>query len=198
MRTIFCVLCVAICSGTSSAQEYLSNFDACVSEARRRHTDSVTETYFSYKCDGIAARRLAARPDQCTTDVRPSRNRIERTVRQMDDGLYLRTIWRTGVCAGMCETRRYNDARAASYLCEVRRHIVGVPDGPARYPGDWGSVDEYAPPNPGSIGRWVYREHGWRLQEYDYGIDEYGRRVRYRRDSYFYRHDDTYRGDRRD
>src|SRR5262245_38708221 len=119
MRTILCVLCVAMCSGIASAQEHVSNFDACVSEARQRHTDSVTETYFSYKCDGATAQRLAARPDQCAADVRPSRNRIERTSRQMDDGLYLRMIWRTSVCAGMCETRFYNDARRTGYLCEV-------------------------------------------------------------------------------
>jgi epoxyqueuosine reductase QueG len=63
MRTVLCVLCVAMCSGTAIAQEGVSNFDACVSEAKQRHTDAIMETYFSYKCDGVVAQRLAARPD---------------------------------------------------------------------------------------------------------------------------------------
>jgi hypothetical protein len=130
------------------AQEGASNFDACVSEAKQRHTDAIMETYFSYKCDGVIAQRLAARPDQCGADVRPSRSRIQRSSRQLEDGLYLRMIWRTGVCAGMCETRIYSDARETRYLCEVRRHIVGtgVPDGgPRHYPPGRRGPDEYAP-----------------------------------------------------
>ncbi len=125
MRMAFCVLCVAMGSGIAGAQERLSNFEACVSEARQRHTDTTMENYLSYKCDGATAQRLAARPDQCAADVRPSLRNIERHSRQLDDGLYLRIIWRTEVCAGMCETRLYNDARDTSYLCEVRRHTDG-------------------------------------------------------------------------
>jgi hypothetical protein len=154
MRAILCILCVAMCSGIAVAQEGVSNFDACVSEAKQRHTDAIMETYFSYKCDGIVAQRLAARPDQCGADVMPSRSRIERSSRQLEDGLYLRMIWRTGVCAGMCETRFYSDDRATRYLCEVRRHIVGrgVPDGgPRRYPRDRRYLDEY--PQRGSVDR---------------------------------------------
>jgi hypothetical protein len=145
MRTVLCILCVAMCSRIAVAQEGVSNFDACVSEAKQRHTDATMEAYFSYKCDGVIAQRLAARPDQCGADVRPSRTRIQRSSRQLEDGLYLRMIWRTGVCAGMCETRFYSDARETRYLCEVRRHIVGrdVPDGGARqYPSGRRDHDE--------------------------------------------------------
>ena len=148
MRTVLCVLCVAMCCGLAIAQEGVSNFDACVSEAKQRHTDAIMETYFSYKCDGVIAQRLAARPDQCGADVRPSRSRIQRSSRQLEDGLYLRMIWRTSLCAGMCETRFYSDARETRYLCEVRRHIVGkgVPDGgPRHYPPGRRDLDEYAP-----------------------------------------------------
>lgn len=148
MRTIICVLWVAMCSGVAVAQQGVSNFDACVSAAKQRHTDSVMETYFSYKCDGAIAQRLAARPDQCGADVRPSRSRIVRSSRQLEDGLYLRMIWRTGVCAGMCETRLYSDARETRYLCEVRRHIVGTgaPEGePPRFPPRRRYLDEYPP-----------------------------------------------------
>lgn len=125
MRMILCVLCVAMCSGIASAQETFSNFDACVTEARQKHTDSTMDTYTSYKCDGATAQKLAARPDECAADVRPPLNRIERKSRQLEDGLYLRMTWRTEACAGMCETRFYNDSRDTKYLCEVRRHSDG-------------------------------------------------------------------------
>jgi hypothetical protein len=154
MRTMFCVLCLAMWSATVSAQS-VSNFDACVSDSQQKHTDSTMENYTSWKCDGATAQRLAVRPDQCSADVRPSR--IERKSRQLEDGLYLRMIWRTQVCAGMCEIRFYNDSRDPSYLCEVRRHTgesmaAQNDDRPPpryrRYPG------EYPPER-----RWVWRDY---------------------------------------
>jgi hypothetical protein len=184
MRMILCVLCVTMCSGTASTQEHVSNFDACVNASKLRHTDSVMENYLSYKCDGAIAERLAARPDQCSLDLKPSLHRIVRKSRQLDEGLYVRMIWSTEVCAGMCETMIYRDARETSYLCEVRRHTAGrmTLDGGQGYPR---YVDEYLPrqgwiyPARG-YGRWVYREPGWHL-EYEYPPSGY-REV--------YRHDD--------
>jgi hypothetical protein len=123
MRMIFCVLCLALCCGGARAQEHLSNFDVCVNESKLRHTDSTMPEYLSYKCDGATAQKLAARPDECSADTTPAFDRIERKSRQLSDGLYLRMTWRTGMCAGMCETRLYDDSRTPSYLCEVRRHI---------------------------------------------------------------------------
>jgi hypothetical protein len=127
MRVIFWVLCLvsclALCCGGASAQEHLSNFDTCIAESRQRHTDSTMPDYWSYKCDGATAQKLAARPDECSADTLPRSDRIEHKSRQLRDGLYLRMIWRTGVCAGMCETRFYSDSRGPSYLCEVRRHM---------------------------------------------------------------------------
>jgi hypothetical protein len=193
-------------SAIAAAQEPASNFDACVSEARQRHTDSVMETYFSYKCDGVIAQRLAARPDQCGGDVRPSRSRIERSSRQLEDGLYLRMIWRTGVCAGMCETRFYTDVRETRYLCEVRRHIVGrgEPDGESpRYPPFRHYLDEYPPKDPVYRGatsyeptdpyaskgtrRWVGGEPPWYLQYQHLRRDDYP--DGYRRDEDYRRGD---------
>jgi hypothetical protein len=156
MRIILCVLCVAACSGAAGAQTRVSNFETCISEAKERHTDAVTDTYLSFKCDGATAQKLAARPDECAADVRPAASRIVHSWRPLDDGLYTRMIWSTKVCAGMCETRAYNDGRETTYLCEVRRHVIhGVaqtssspPPRPAsyrRYPGDY-------PPR-----RWPYR-----------------------------------------
>jgi hypothetical protein len=130
----FCMLCLAIGSGIASAQdpgaqESASSFEACVSEARQKHTDAATPTYLSFKCEGATAQKLAARPDQCFADGRPLLRNIERRSRQLNDGLYLRIIWRTEVCAGLCETRVYNDTRETSYSCEVRRHLEGrVPE----------------------------------------------------------------------
>jgi hypothetical protein len=112
-----------MCSGIAGAQAPVSNFDACVAEARQRHTDSAMENYLSFKCDGAKAERLASRPDQCFGEVRPSLRNVERRSRQLDDGLYLRITWRTDACAGMCETRFYTDGRETNYLCEVRRHL---------------------------------------------------------------------------
>jgi hypothetical protein len=109
------------------------------------------ENYLSFKCDGGTAERLAARPDQCAGDARPPLRNVERSSRQLDDGLYLRIIWRTDVCAGMCEARLYIDARDTSYLCEVRRHLeagvrqnYGRPLRNADY--YWPYADEYPPP----------------------------------------------------
>ncbi len=132
MRMILCVLCVAMSSGTAGAQERVSNFEACVTDAKQKHSDSTMDTYTSYKCDGAAAQKLAARPDECTADIRPPLSRIERKSRQLEDGLYLRMLWRTEVCAGMCETRFYNDSRDTKYLCEVRR----LSDGRVAQSGD--------------------------------------------------------------
>ncbi len=126
MRMILCVLCAALCSGIASAQEHLSNFDACVSEARQKHADSTMDTYTSYKCDGATAQKLAARPDECAAGIRPPLSRIERKSRQLEDGLYLRMTWQAEMCAGMCEARFYNDSRDTKYLCEVRRHNPGT------------------------------------------------------------------------
>jgi hypothetical protein len=195
MRMAFCVLCMAMFSGLAGAQEPLSNFEACVSEARQRRTDSAMENYLSFKCDGVAAQRLAARPDQCAADVRPSLRNVERRSRQLDDGLYLRIIWRTDVCAGMCETRFYTDARDTSYLCEVRRHLEarGPLDGgpPLRNPGysrrdaydyppaprwtDAPAPRSYEQPRyyvvrPRVAERWYYVEPG-RYREYRYPSD---------------------------
>ena len=153
MRMLFCVLCLAMCSGIANAQQQLTNFDTCVSEAQQRHADSTMENYLSFKCDGITAQKLAARPDQCNDDAKPSLRNIERKFRQLADGLYLRMIWRTHVCAGMCETRIYNDGRDTNYLCEVRRHIEGrvVRDDPPRDAGYGGYVHGYP------SRRWTYR-----------------------------------------
>lgn len=135
MRKAFYVLCLATCSGIAGAQEPPpSNFEACVSEARQRHADSAMETYLSFKCEGAAAQRLAARPDQCFGDVKPALRSVERRSRQLGDGLYMRIVWRTDVCAGMCETRFYTDARETSYLCEVRRHLEARAPLPPRNP----------------------------------------------------------------
>lgn len=125
MRMALSILCMVMCCGIAGAQDHVSNFETCVSEAKQNHTDTTMENYLSYKCDGPTAQRLAARPDQCAADVRPPLRSIERRSRQMEDGLYLRMIWRTEACAGMCETKYYNDARETSYLCEVRRHTGG-------------------------------------------------------------------------
>jgi hypothetical protein len=122
MRVALCVLGMAVCTGIASAQEQVSNFEACVSEAKQKHSDAVMANYLSYKCDGATAQRLAARPDQCDADVKPSLRNVERRSRQLEDGLYQRIVWRTAACAGMCETRIYNDSRDTNYLCEVRRH----------------------------------------------------------------------------
>jgi hypothetical protein len=165
---------MAMCSGAAGAQQQLSNFDACVSDGTQRHTDATMENYLSYKCDGIIAQKLAARPDQCADDVRPPLRNIERKSRQLTDGLYLRMIWRTHVCAGMCETRIYSDGRDTNYLCEVRRHIEGrvVQDGPS--PRDTGyrrSADEY------QSGRGTYRPVTGYDQPRDYTYGTYRRRV---------------------
>jgi len=120
MRMIFCVLCVAMWSGIAGAQQHVSNFDACVSEATQKHADSTMDNYSSYRCDGATAQKLAVKPDACSSDVKPSR--VERKSRQLSNGLYLRIIWRTRLCAAMCEIRFYDDARETSYRCEVRRH----------------------------------------------------------------------------
>jgi hypothetical protein len=166
MRMMFCVLCLAMWSGVASTQvanaQYVSNFDACVNDARQKRTDSTMENYTSFKCDGVTAQKLAARPDECSADVRPSANRIERRSRQLGDGLYLRMIWRTQVCAGMCEIRFYNDSRDPSYLCEVRRHIGESRLGESRRPDDDDRppprynrrYPDYPPPR-----RWVWREY---------------------------------------
>jgi hypothetical protein len=127
MRMIFCILCVAMGSGIAGAQQYVSNFDACVSEATQKHADATMDNYSSYSCDGATAQKLAVKPDACSSDVKPTR--IERKSRQLSNGLYLRMVWRTRKCAGMCEIRFYDDSRdgdskdlVPSYRCEVRRH----------------------------------------------------------------------------
>jgi hypothetical protein len=209
---------MATCSGIAGAQESLSNFEACVAEGKQRHTDAAMENYLSYKCDGAAAQRLAARPDQCVADVKPSLRNVERRSRQLNDGLYQRIIWRTDACAGMCETRFYTDARDTSYLCEVRRHLEArIPQNgpqPLRNTGYYRRyVEDYPPPprytygpaartyeqpryyvvRPRTAERWYYIEPG-RYVEYrypgDYADDD--RREDYRRDDY---RTDGYRGD---
>jgi hypothetical protein len=227
MRIAFYVLCMAMCSGIAGAQAPLSNFEACVAEARQGRTDSAMQNYLSFKCGGPTAERLAARPDQCAGDVRPKIRNVERRSRQLDDGLYLRIVWRTDVCAGMCETRFYTDARETNYLCEVRRHLE------SRFRQNYGwslrnadydrpYADEYPRPppprwtygpaarsyeqprhyvsRPRVTERWYYVEPDWNRQyrPSDYADD---RRDDYRRDDY--RRDDydyEYRrgGDRAD
>jgi hypothetical protein len=114
---------MAMCSGIASAQEqHVSNFEGCVTQAKEKRGETTTEIYSSWKCDGATAQRLAARPDQCSADVKPSLRNVERRTRQLDDGFYTRVVWATDLCAGQCEMRSYNDARETSYLCEVRRH----------------------------------------------------------------------------
>jgi hypothetical protein len=224
MRIAFCVLCIAMCSGMAGAQAPLSHFEACVAEARQRHTDSAMENYLSFKCDGATAERLAARPDQCAGDVRPSLRNVERRSRQLDDGLYLRIVWRTDVCAGMCETRFYTDARETNYLCEVRRHREarfrlnsGWPLRNADYYRPY--ADEYPPPpppprwtyepavrsdeqpryyisRPRVTERWYYVEPGWYRERRpsEYAGDD----RRDRRDDYDNRRGDDRADDRRD
>jgi hypothetical protein len=217
----FFLLCMATCSGMAGAQEPLSNFEACVAEARDRHTDSAMENYLSFKCDGPSAQRLAARPDQCAADVRPSLRNVERRERQLDDGLYLRIIWRTSVCAGMCETRLYNDSRDTNYLCEVRRHLeeralrnYGPPPRNAGYDPRYADDDppsrptysgpaprRYEPPpryyvsRPRVTERWYYVEPG-RYREYRYDPNGYADDEH--RDDYKDRRDDRADDDRSD
>jgi hypothetical protein len=220
MRIAYCLLCMAMCSEIAGAQAPPSNFDACIAEAKQRHTDSAMESYFSFKCDGVTAKRLAARPDQCAGDARPSLRNVERRSRQLDDGLYLRITWRTDVCAGMCETRFYTDPRETNYLCEVRRHRearfrpnYGRPLRNADY--DPPFADEYPPPPPPTYGppvrsdeqppyylsrprvteRWYYVEPGW-YREYRPSGDR--RDDRGRDDSYDRRRGDDRADDRRD
>jgi hypothetical protein len=217
----FCVLCVAMCTGTASAQE-LSNFETCVSEARQNRADAEMPNYLSYKCDGPIAQKLAARPDQCYADIKPSLRNIDRWSRQLADGLYLRMIWRTEVCAGMCETRIYSDARPTNYLCEVRRHTERriAEDGgePVRttgyyrrdsydYPPErrvYGPARTYQPdyytyrrPREAEGGtrvseRWYYIEPRYRTYRYPDDDADDDRREEYRRD------DDRRDGYRRD
>jgi hypothetical protein len=203
---------MAMCCGIAGAQDHVSNFETCISEAKQKHADATMETYLSYKCDGSTAQRLAARPDQCAADVKPALRNIERRSRQLEDGLYLRMIWRTEVCAGMCETRFYNDARETSYLCEVRRHTAGrvAQDGGQtlrntgyqRYVNDYQQDRRYGPavrryeqPYYSSrrripeieagypvTERWYYVQPGW-YREYRYPGDYADdRRDDYRRD----------------
>jgi hypothetical protein len=213
MRLMFCVLCLAIWSGTASAQS-ASNFDACVTDAQQKHTDSTMDNYTSWKCDGAKAQKLAVRPDSCSADARPTR--IDRKTRQLEDGLYLRMTWSTRACAGMCEIRFYNDeSKQTSYLCDVRRRTAEsrpVSDDDSRppryyrrYPGEYypperrfsRPVREYDEPPPRrrrvrepdedvrGRGRWIYDEPpDWRRE---------WRRV-YPRDEYR----DVYRDDDRD
>jgi hypothetical protein len=199
MRIILCVLCVAMCSGIGGAQEHSSNFETCISEARQKHTDSTMDTYASYKCDGATAQKLAARPDECAAGVRPPLSRIERKSRQLEDGLYLRMTWSAQVCAGMCETRFYNDSRDAKYLCEVRRRNddrvaqssdQAPPSTSNRRHGNehqsgrrwtYGPMRNYDQPDPfrrrmleteeeaRGIGRWIYGESEWYSEYSDPG-----------------------------
>ena len=201
MRMILCVLCAAMCSGIAIAQEHLSNFDACVSEARQKHADSTMDTYTSYKCDGATAQRLVARPDECAAGIKPPLSRIERKSRQLEDGLYLRMTWQAEMCAGMCEARFYNDSRETKYLCEVRRHSAGsVVQGSRQTPRNtvyrrsrnefqwerrwvYRPVRSYDEPDPvrrrmleteaeaRRIERWIYGEPEWYL-EYRYPSDD--------------------------
>ena len=133
MRTILCILCVVVHGGIGRAQEdrndrLSSNFDACVNEARQNHTERVTDTYYSYQCEGATAERLAARPDQCGDGAKPSQSQLKSSLQQVEDGLYLRMKWRTGMCAGLCEARLYADDREATHKCEL--HILmGIDDG---------------------------------------------------------------------
>jgi hypothetical protein len=203
-------------SGAVSAQ-YASNFDACVGDAQQKRTESTMDNYVSWKCDGATAQRLAARPDACASDVRPTR--IDRKQRQLGDGLYLRMTWSTRVCAGMCEIRFYDsDSRDTSYLCEVRRHTgetrpARYDDQPPqryyrRYPGDyypperrvWRRVRGYDEPEPyrrrlrepdedSWRGRWIDVEPpAWRRV---YPREEF-RDVYRDDDRYGYRRDDRY------
>jgi hypothetical protein len=232
MRMAFGMLCLAIGSGIAcaqdpSTQESVTSFEACVSEARLNHADAVMPTYVSYKCGGATAQKLAARPDQCALDGRPLLRNIERRSRQLDDGLYMRTIWRTEVCAGLCETRVYNDGRETSYSCEVRRHLEGSVPQYSPQPRNTGYYerDGYGYP-PGRV-YYYYDEppargydrpvpyvarprrpetvEGRPVERYDYYIpyryrSEYAddnRRDDYRRDDYR-RYDDRADDDRRD
>lgn len=223
MRMPFYLLCMAMCSGVAGAQEPqpLSNFETCVAEAMQNHTHSVMENYLSFKCDGATAQRLAARPDQCADDVRPPRRNVEHRARQLDDGLYLRIIWRTNVCAGMCETKLYGDPRDTNYLCEVRRHFEArAPrnDGPPPRSADYSRryADDDPPPPPvltyepaprryepprydvfrPRVTERYYVEPG-RYREYRwYPGDD--RRDDYRGDDYYYRRGDDRADNRRD
>jgi hypothetical protein len=174
IRVIFCVLCVALWSGIACAQ-HVSNFDACVSEASQKHADSTLDNYSSYRCDGATAQKLAVRPDACSSDdIKPSR--IERKSKQLGNGLYLRMVWRTRLCAGMCEIQIYNDSRDTSYRCEVRRHSGESREArnddppPRRYRR---SPYPYDDPPPRQTWRPVRRYHDpeydrrWRLDEED-------------------------------
>ena len=214
MRMAVGILCMVMCCGIAGAQDHVSNFETCISEAKQKHADATMETYLSYKCDGPTAQRLAARPDQCAMDVKPALRNIERRSRQLEEGLYLRMIWRTEACAGMCETTLYNDARETSYLCEVRRHTAGrvAQDGGQtlrntgyqRYVNDYQQDRRYGPAvrryeqpyyssrrripetDAGSpdAGRWYYIPPGWYL-EYRYPSDYVdGGRDDYRSDDY--------------
>jgi hypothetical protein len=214
MRLMLCVLCLAIWPGIAGAQP-VSNFEACVSDAREKHAESTMENYASFKCEGAAAQKLSARPDECSSDVKPSASRIERRSKQLDDGLYLRVTWSTRACAGMCEIRLYNDSRDPNYLCEVRRRTAesrrrddddrppprynrrDYPDSPPprrwgwRPPREYGEPAPYRrpPPEPQEevrrVERWIYVEPE-RYREYP--------RDYYRDDDY---RDDDYRQDYR-
>jgi hypothetical protein len=157
---------MAMCAGIASAQEQrASNFEACISEAKERRSETTTEDYTSWRCVGATAQKLAARPDQCPADIKPPIRNVEHHVRQLDDGYYTRVVWRTDVCAGQCETRFYNDTRETNYLCDVRRHADVRPPrygGPASrnaYYRRYG--DDYRPP----ARRWDY--YGPALRSYE-------------------------------
>jgi hypothetical protein len=177
MRMALCVLCMAMCSAIARAQDqHVSNFEACVSEAREKRSETTMENYTSWKCVGAIAQRLAVRPDQCPADVKPPLRNVSRTSRQLDDGFYLRVVWWTGICAGQCETRIYNDARDSAYMCEVRRHAEarGLRNGgPPLRPNYYRRYNDYPPYQPGPPRRWDY--HGPAVRSYPPGPDAFRR-----------------------
>lgn len=120
-------------AGDDRFDDRASNFDTCVTEATQHHTDRmVKDTYYYYECEGPTAEKLAARPDECGSDVRPSPGEVKRWWDQLEDGLYLRVKWGTGRCAGLCQTRLYTDARKTTHRCELHRLMSRGPDAGSR------------------------------------------------------------------
>jgi hypothetical protein len=122
MNKIFWILCFTLSPAIASA----TNFDLCVNEAKTNHAETAEAGYTVYKCEGMTAEKLAARPDECAGGAKPLLRSLSRKVQQFDDGLYAIMSWTAGKCTGSCKTRSY-DSRDTNYLCEVRIYGDGGP-----------------------------------------------------------------------
>src|SRR5262249_47573867 len=145
MNKSFWALCLTLYPVAVGA----TNFEACINEATQNSSATIADGYTSYKCEGVTAERLSARPDECPGGTKPALRSLglARTSRQLEDGLNMSLTWAVGQCTGSCDMQA-NNSRDTTYHCEVRVYGNSLPPETAGKPPENAGRPSWPPGRP--------------------------------------------------